>query len=73
MTFREEEDEDEQVTVTVRRGDLDLTVALLPLSEGWGIVCALDEDGCDVELSDAERTEAFQRADANMDETGRCE
>lgn len=72
MTFREYEDEDE-VTVTVRRGDLDLTVALLPLSEGWGIVCALDEDGCDVELSDAERTEAFQRANDNMDETGRCE
>jgi hypothetical protein len=72
VTFREYEDEDE-VTVTVRRGDLDLTVALLPLSEGWGIVCAFDEDDDAVELSDAERTEAFQRADANMDETGRCE
>ena len=58
------------VTVTIRRLDQDLTVALLPTEDGWRITHALDEAGEDVELSETERAAAVHFADCGMDETG---
>ncbi|NDE02091.1 MAG: hypothetical protein EBZ91_10175 [Gammaproteobacteria bacterium] len=63
----------DQVTVTVRRGEHDLTVALFPTRDGWEVLCALDEDSDDVVLTDAETAEAVRLADDGVDETGRDE
>jgi len=59
-------------TVTVRRGDLDLTVVV---SHGNAtpdrVVEALDEDGERVRLTPVERAAALGMARDGVDETGR--
>jgi len=59
-------------TVTVHRGDTDLTVVV---SHGTNapdrVVRVLDEEGTPVRLTPAERVEALERARAGLDECGR--
>lgn len=61
---------DDQVTVTVRREDQDLTVALVPAESGWHVLVALTEDSDEITLTDDERIEAIRLADDGLDETG---
>lgn len=61
---------DDQVTVTVRREDQDLTVALVPTESGWHVLVALTEDSDEITLTDDERIEAIRLADDGLDETG---
>lgn len=55
-------------TVTVRRGEIDLTVVVRPDGR---IRQALDEDGGRVRLTPEERKAALDLARSGVDETGR--
>jgi len=60
------------VTVTVPRGDEDLTVALEPKGHGdFRVVEAIDEFGKPVDLTDMERLRAYRLAKEGWDLTGR--
>lgn len=62
-------------TVTVQRGDTDITVEFSLVTRGggrsWEVTAALDEDGRPVPLTSAEWAEAGRLILLGCDETGR--
>jgi hypothetical protein len=63
---------DEIRTVTIQRGEVDLTVEFEVWPNGFArLTRAFDEDGEDMDLSDAEWKTAYALVEAGVDETGR--
>lgn len=60
-------------TVTLRRGEEDLTVELGLFDTGWRVLTVLDENGDDSPLQPVEEEAAIALAESGVDETGRDE